>query len=377
MLDYVVKSRMPGVQIRHVRMELSTDESQVGKFRWKKAFRLFPIMIRIVLARLKYGSQILYYAPAGANRVSMLRDIVILGATRFLFRRTVLHYHSGGHAELYQTLPAWQKWLFRRAFFHADGAIRLSELTPEDGKGLDARREFFVPNGMEDIAGDLPAPQLAAAISAERPLRLLFVALLCEAKGLLVLIKACGELARRGVPVQLDVMGRFESPEFEARTKQLIAELGIEGNVNFLGVLTGQAKLEAFYHTDMLCHPTFYDTFGLVILEAMACSKPVVATRWASIPTIINDGQTGYLVEPHDSITLADRIEELAADPQLRQQMGEAGRERFLSEFNLPRHIEHMRQVFLSVGGDSIANEAAASEQQWAPAPLEPSPVGA
>jgi len=377
MLDYVVKSKMPGVEVRHVRIELSSDESQVGKFRWKKLFRLFPIIFRIVLARLKHGPQILYYAPAGANRVSMLRDIAILGSTRFLFPQTVLHYHSGGHAELYRQLPAWQKWFFRRAFFYADGAIRLSELTPDDAKGLDARREFIVPNGIEDFTSVMSPPRDAEVVSDERPLRLLFVALLCEAKGLLVLIKACGELTRRGVPVHLEVMGGFESPEFEARTKQLIADLGIEDRVNFLGVLTGRSKLDAFHRTDLLCHPTFYDTFGLVILEAMACGKPVVATNWASIPTIIDDGRTGFLVEPHDAMAVADRIAELAADLRLRQRMGELGREKFLHDFNLPRHIERMRQVFLSVGGQATECDAIETQQPWKPTSLETVLTGA
>ena len=154
-------------------------------------------------------------------------------------------------------------------------------------------------------------------------------------------------------------MGRFESEQFEARVRRRVAELKIDDRVNYLGVLTGEDKFAAFAQSDVLCHPTFYDTFGLVILEAMACGMPVVATRWNSIPLIVDDGQTGLLVEPHDPVDVADRLSELAASSQLRQQMGVAAREKFLREFTLSRHIERMRQVFLDVGGNvSTVREA-------------------
>lgn len=376
MLDYLVKSNMPGVEIRHVRIELSTDENQVGKVRWLKAVRLISVLVRVAMARVKYRPQILYFAPAGANRVSMLRDIAILGMTRWMFSKTVLHYHSSGHCELYKKLPPWQKWFFRRAFFEVDGAIRLSDRTPDDAHGLCARREFIIHNGVADLAANIPPPGLPEVISSERPLRLLFVALLCEGKGLLVLINACGELARRGIPFQLDVMGRFESAAFEARTKQLVHDLGIDDHVTYLGVLTGQAKLDAYVRSDVHCHPTFYDTFCLVILEAMACRKPVVATNWASNPTMIDEGKTGFMVEPHDPVAVADCIATLAADPALRHRMGEAGRARFLREFSLSMHLERMRQMFLEVGEDKTESKPCRQQTASANVPFEPASAG-
>jgi glycosyltransferase involved in cell wall biosynthesis len=366
MLDCLVRSQMRGVELQHLRILLSTNENQVGKFRWKKLFRIFPIILRIIYARIIHRPQILYYAPAGPTTMGMFRDVAILGSTRFLFPKTVFHFHSGGHSNFYKDLPRWKRWLFRRAYFYPDAAIRLTELTPEDGKGLKARNEFVVPNGIADPGAHIPLPRPAPAISESRPLRVLFVALLCEAKGLLVLVEACGQLAARGVPCHLELMGRFESEQFEARVRRRIAELNITDRVHFLGVLTGEEKFSAFERTDVLCHPTFYDTFGLVLLEAMACGIPVVATRWASIPLIVDDGQSGFLVEPHDTDELADRLSDLADSPQQRQQMGVAGREKFLREFTLPRHIERMQNVFLDVAGEPSTEEVTEPQDELA-----------
>ena len=366
MLEYLVHSQMRGVDLRHLRIALSTDESQVGKFRWTKLFRLFLVIVRIIYARIVHDPQIMYYAPAAAARTSMLRDVAILCSTRFLFPKTVFHFHASGHCKLYEQLPRWQRWVFRRAFFHADGAIRISSLTPDDARQLKAQNEYIVPNGITDPCSKMPPRRTAAAVSERRPLRLLFISLLCEAKGLLVLIDACGTLAARGVPFHLDVMGRFESDEFAARIRRRVAELNIEDRVNFLGVLTGDEKFAVFHRSDVLCHPTYFDTFPVVILEAMACGMPTVATRWSGIPSIVDDGQTGFLVETHDAEAVADRVAELAATPELRQQMGVAAREKFLREFTLPSHIERIRLAFLDVAGKVPTVEKAKSHDEHA-----------
>ena len=364
MLDYLVRSRMQGVDLRHLRIALSTDESQVGKFRWTKLFRLLYVIVRIIHARIVHNPHILYYAPAAAARTSMLRDIAILCSTRFLFPKTVFHYHASGHCHLYQKLPRWQRWFFRRAFFYADGAIRISTLTPEDARQLKAKNEYIVPNGIVDPCCEQPPRRPMTTVSEVRPLRLLFIALLCEGKGLLVLLDACGQLAQRGVPFHLNVMGRFESDEFEDRVRRYVAELNIEDRISFLGVLTGEEKFAVFRRSDVLCHPTFFDTFPVVILEAMACGMPTVATRWSGIPSIVDHEETGFLVETHDPSAVADRVTELAESAPLRQQMGEAAREKFLRDFTLPAHIERIRLAFLDVAGVAPAVEETAPHDE-------------
>ena len=351
MLECLVRSQMQHVDVRHLRIVLSTDESQVGKFSLGKVFRLIRVIFQIIWASFVHRPQIMYYAPAAASRMSMIRDVAILCSTRMFFPKTVLHYHASGHCKMYEKLPRWQQWLFRRAFFYADGAIRLSSLTPDDAKQLKAKREYIVPNGIDDpCAGNLPQRTIQNVTESE-PLRLLFVALLCEGKGLLILLDACGKLAARGVPFQLNVMGRFESEEFEARVRRRIAELKIDDKVNFLGVITGADKFAVFHKSDVMCHPTYFDTFPVVLLEAMGCGIPVVASRWSGIPSIVDDGKTGLLVDLHDPDGVADRVEDLAKNPQLRQELGEAGREKFLRDFTLPVHIERMQDVFLDLAG--------------------------
>ena len=359
MIDRFVKCKMADVTLHHVRMGFSAHMNEVGRVRLSKITHMFGLIARIIYQRLVNGVRILYYPPAGPDRVPMFRDFVILISTRWLFDKTIFHYHSGGISELYDQLPRWQQWLFRRAYFGADAAIRLSELNPEDGKRLEAKREFVIPNGIDDPCPGLVVSPTQPAATASRPLRILFVGILRESKGVSVLVEACGKLAARGVPFEVELMGQWNSDEFADQVRQRLQELNLNDRVRFLGLVTGDKKFDAYRRADVLCFPTFFnnETFGVVLVEAMACGLPTVSTRWRAIPSVVDDGDTGFLVEPHDPGAVADRLAILADDPELRERMGRAGRAKFEREYTYPIHAKLMRRALLETAGFELARE--------------------
>lgn len=354
MIHRLVTSELEGVEVVHVRMGFSSNMDEVGRFRVSKLLHLVSLIAQIVWHRVASGARVLYYPPGGPQRTPMFRDIAILSATRWMFGKVIFHFHASGLAELYDRLPCWQRWLYRRACFGVDAAVRISELTPEDGRLIEAEREFIVPNGIDDPWGD-PIARSDAAASPDSPLRILYVGVLHEGKGVLPLIEACAELKRRDISFQLELMGQPESEAFFSQVKDRIAGAGIQEQVDFLGVLNGADKWSAFRRADVLCHPTWYDTVPVVILEAMAASLPVVSTRHSGVPSLVDDGRTGRLVAPRDAIGLADALAEMATDGRRRVAMGSAGRSRFERHFTISSHIERMRRVFLEVGGAPAA----------------------
>ncbi len=355
MIDRFVRTTYDDVDLLHVRMGFSSHMNEVGRVRLSKITHLVSLICRIIYFRIVHGVRILYYPPAGPDRVPMYRDMVILLATRWMFDKTIFHFHAGGLSELYANLPGWQQWVFRRAYFHADAAIRISELTPPDGELLAARSEYVVPNGIDDPCPTGPPAKLSQLGRSETtpPLRILFVGILRESKGLGVLVEACGELAARGVPFSLEVMGQPHSDEFLALVKRRIDELDIRAQVHFLGVLTGREKFAAYARADVFCMPSFFncETFGIVYLEAMAFGLPVVATRWRGIPSIVDEGETGFLVEIRDPHAVADRLATLAGDEELRQRMSVAARRKFEREYSWSRHAARMRVAILQTAG--------------------------
>ncbi len=344
MIQKLLEGQFKHVKLYHVRMAFSSDIDKVGRFRFGKVFHLLAVIIRIIWMRLRHGIDVLYYPPAGPNKVPMYRDFAILILTRWLFSRTVFHFHAGGISELIATLSLAERWLARLAYYHADCAIHLSIHNPEDGKKLLAKQNIIIKSGLDDN-------YIATSHKQNKVPKIIFVAVLSPSKGVNILLDACKLLKDDGLQFTLELMGRFHSTEFEKAMKEKVVSSGLSSYVTFLGVKTGNDKWQAFSKADIFCFPSFYEaeTFGLVVLEAMQFELPVVATRWRGIPSLVRDGETGYLVAIKDAEAVAAKLRLLLDDENQRKMMGKRGREIYLQEFTLEKWHEQMEQVFLDV----------------------------
>jgi len=103
--------------------------------------------------------------------------------------------------------------------------------------------------------------------------------------------------------------------------------------------------------SDILFFPTRREGLSLVVLEAMACGLPIVATRCSSMPELVDHGKGGYLFDMDDRGQMLEYLKRLAADPVLRAEMGDYNREKILAEFTLERMLEEYRQVFAACSG--------------------------
>jgi glycosyltransferase involved in cell wall biosynthesis len=100
---------------------------------------------------------------------------------------------------------------------------------------------------------------------------------------------------------------------------------------------------------DILVQPSLRETFGRVLIEAMAARRPVVATGVGGMPEIVVDGETGLLVSPGDTSALAAAILSLLQDPPRRRAMGEAGRRRVEERFSLPERLRRFEAICAEV----------------------------
>ncbi|MHB1942412.1 MAG: glycosyltransferase family 4 protein [Acidiferrobacteraceae bacterium] len=104
------------------------------------------------------------------------------------------------------------------------------------------------------------------------------------------------------------------------------------------------ALIDAYRACDAVIVPSYFEGFGYTALEGMACGKPVIASRAGALPEVVADGLSGLLCPPGDVGAFATACRHLAADPELRRQMGAAGREitvaRFSEQVIIPRYLE-------------------------------------
>lgn len=113
----------------------------------------------------------------------------------------------------------------------------------------------------------------------------------------------------------------------------------------FHGKKYNEDKKVFFENADIFIFPILNEAFGLVLLEAMQHHLPCVSTTEGGIPGIIDEDKTGFLVPKHDAETLAEKIQTLLSDADLRQRMGEAGREKFEKEFTLEVFEKRMAEI--------------------------------
>jgi D-inositol-3-phosphate glycosyltransferase len=157
---------------------------------------------------------------------------------------------------------------------------------------------------------------------------LLWVGRIAPIKGLDTLLDAVARLAEGGQDMRLLVVGGdADEPTsgHETSLRQRIPRLGLEQSVRFVGPQP-QSVLPLYYAaSDVTVLPSYYESFGMVALEAMACGSPVIASRVGGLVTTVRDGVTGFLVPDGDVGALAERIETLVADPELRWRLGREG----------------------------------------------------
>ena len=190
-----------------------------------------------------------------------------------------------------------------------------------------------------------PAPR---SCNGNRIPRIVSVGRLVPFKGFYDLIDACAELARRRIDFVCDIIG--DGPLRETLQAK-IEQLDLASRVNLLGSLSQGAVLEKLQAADIFALASTTDTqgatdvFPTVILEAMASARPVVSTRLAGIPELVVDGQTGMLAPPGDSTALAQALEQLMRDPELRLRFGDAGRARIEQHFRIEQTVAPLVQM--------------------------------
>ena len=210
----------------------------------------------------------------------------------------------------------------------------------------------------------LDADQLLTAMPAVRPddgpLDVLTVGRLVPDKGQALLLRALARLRDAGVPVRLTIVG--DGPDRRA-LERLAGRLGVSDRVEFTGAL-GQPEVAARLRgADVFCLPSFAEGLPVVLMEAMAQGLPVIATRIAAVAELVDDGVSGALVSPSRVDELAEAIARLAADPELRSQMGEAGRRRVLRDYDVNDSAATLAWLFTGAEPDGdVAPLPAAAE---------------
>lgn len=196
------------------------------------------------------------------------------------------------------------------------------------------------------------SPRETDGVSGAQPaVRLVCVGTLHEVKGQRYLLEACALLRDRGVEVSCVLIG--DGPDRQM-LEALCDELGLDGVVDMVGRCTRDEIAEHISAAHALVAPSVPTSGGkregipVVLMEAMSAGLPVVSSRISGIPELVDDGVNGLLAEPFASSELADSLERLARDPELRSRLGAAARETVLAEFDVASNARSLLDLIRS-----------------------------
>lgn len=204
-----------------------------------------------------------------------------------------------------------------------------------------------VPNGVDasrfHSSRDSASLRQALGLSVTTPVAGIVAALRPEKNHEMFLQVAA--LVRKDVPdAQFLVIG--DGPE-RAKLERIAAELNLESTVRFLGTRNDIPELLAAL--DVFLLTSRIEANPVSILEAMATGKPVVAPRVGSISESVNDGETGFLIEPNDTQQAAAAVVRLLLRPELAQRLGQAGRAAVVERWSLERMVEGYEDLITEV----------------------------
>ena len=165
------------------------------------------------------------------------------------------------------------------------------------------------------------------------PGRALTVGWINERKNTLGAVEVVAEVVRRGIPARLVIAGTETEPGYRRQVEEAIERHGLEDSVEFLGQVAHSQLPGELAKASVMLLPSRQENSPMAIAEAMAAGVPVIASDRCGMPYMVEEGQTGHLVDPEDTTGMADRMAGLLHDPETRARMGriagEAARERF------------------------------------------------
>ena len=253
----------------------------------------------------------------------------------------------------------FRPWQFAYARFTAAACERIVCVS-ESARDFHARRSGLPPWRYTVIHNGLDAGAFARDESSRRRLRTewnlgddrvltAYVGRLDHEKGLDLLLSATSHLAARGRPVDLVIAG--DGPQ-RRMVENFIAHGEGGRRCRYVGFLRDVRDILSA--ADMFIMPSRWEGFGLAAAEAMAASLPVIASDIPALRDLLGGGSAGLLVEPTDSVSLAEAMERLADDPPLRAAMGDAGRRRVVEAFPIEANIAAHEKLYSELVFDAV-----------------------
>lgn len=332
--------------VEHLRFNFSPTFAALRKFSWHKVLEIPRVWGRMIHLRAQGRVDLLWYPSGGPQTAPVLRDIALLPLLSLLARHVTVHFHAAGIAERLKTRPGLLgralSWVYRHC---VDSAIVMTEFNRCDPEALRLQDISVISHRIEDRN---PSASFRPISSA--PPHFLYVGHLYDLKGTPQLLRAFSQLISHHPEAHLTLIGGFLGSYTEALCRTQIRKLGFESNVRLVAEIR-DGTLDDFYRdADCFVFPSIapYESFGLVLAEAMMWGLPIVATDWRGNRDVLGDRPGGILFPPARPLEspLANALNQACQCREEWPEWSRRNRQRFVAQFS--RTDQNLYEDFIS-----------------------------
>jgi glycosyltransferase involved in cell wall biosynthesis len=274
-----------------------------------------------------------------SERLSVFRKGAIVHLAKAFGVPVVLHLHGADFADYCMALSPSSLHRLRRMMNKASAVITLGQYWHDfvrDYLLVDEEKIAVLHNAVPEPA-TLHAPEKSNTCS------ILFLGVVCERKGVPVILRALATSPLRDLDWHIYFAGSGEVEKYQSEAR----EMGIFDKTTFLGWVDEAKVHEMMARSHLLVLPSRNEGLPMAILESMAFGLPIVATPVGSIEDAITSGENGILVPVGSIDGLADAMTLLVKNPHVRSTMGIAARTRYLRSFSMPEYIKRLKAIFI------------------------------
>jgi len=327
--------------IRSIKISYSNSVVELGTKSIAKVIKFFLYGLKLFRELVFHKPDFVYF-QISLFGYSFIRDSIFVWIMK-IFRVPILfHFRVKGLNDYVQKNRI--RRLYYRKVFKKTHVICLSELLINDISSIYFDQPFIVYNGIP-IIKDYQRKEKRKGI-----VKIIFLSNLMISKGILDLINALEILHNDKNKFKCIIVGAEADLKIES-INEMLRQKNISSKMECVGPKYGKEKYKELNSSDIFVFPTFYrfEAFPGVVLDAMQSGLPLISTYEASIPIIVDDGETGFLVPKNRPELIAEKIEYLINNPDIRIEMGKRGRDKFLKEFTFDIFEKNMKNVFDTV----------------------------
>lgn len=311
----------------YVNISPSSEVSDLGKVSLKKILASIKIYRLALHAYMKFKPDLVYLtlSPHGA---AFYKDGLLIVLFKMIGAKVAFHMHGKGIAE--EAEKTWIKKALYRMVFRGVDVIHLSESLFYDVEPVrDKNRKLIV------IPNSVPAPPAVAFDENGQVVTFVYLSNLVRSKGADVLVRAASLIPEcMQDKFQVKIVGKGSDDAYTDELQTLLSK-NFFNNISFLGPKYGDDKYRELNSSDVFVLPTQFrnECFPLTILEAMSCGLAVISTQEGAIPSIVDHGVTGEVLDECTPEALAQAMLKYIENPEYLESCAKAGREKFTTHY--------------------------------------------